>query len=321
MAPLLAIDQLQATFFLPQGRVPALRGVNLQLEAGETLGLVGESGCGKTVTALSILRLLPPSLCQLAGQVRFAGQDLLSLPPAALRRIRGNRIAMIFQEPMTALNPVLTIGDQVAEVLRCHRQITKRAAWQEAAACLARVGIPDPQARLKQYPHQLSGGLRQRVLIAMALACNPQLLIADEPTTALDVTIQAQILALINDLQTRLGMALLLITHNLGIVAQITSRVAVMYAGTILEEAPTATLFAAPKHPYTKGLLDSVPKLDFQGPRRPLAAIPGQVPALDDLPPGCPFQSRCPQAMPVCQQMPPRQEVGPGHGVSCWLYH
>lgn len=320
MEPLLRLEHLQATFTLPQGRIPALRGVNLQLAAGEALGLVGESGCGKTVTALSILRLLPPAFCQLQGRVWFAGQDLLSLPLPTLRQIRGNRIAMIFQEPMTALNPVLTIGDQVAEVLRCHRRLSRQAAWEEAAACLQRVGIPEPEARLRQYPHQLSGGLRQRVLIAMALACQPQILIADEPTTALDVTIQAQILALIADLRARLGMALLLITHNLGIVAQIAGRVAVMYAGVIVEEAPTTALFAAPRHPYTQGLLASVPKLDFQGPRQPLAAIPGQVPEPGALPAGCAFRNRCPQALAVCSQIPTWQEVAPGHFVSCWLY-
>jgi oligopeptide/dipeptide ABC transporter ATP-binding protein len=244
----------------------------------------------------------------------------MTLSVSEMRKIRGNRIAMIFQEPMTALNPVLTIGEQISEVLRLHRGLNKAAAWEEAGRGLARVGIADQEQRLHQYPHQLSGGLRQRALIAMALACEPQLVIADEPTTALDVTIQAQILALIAQLQTQLNMALLLISHNLGVVAQITDRVAVMYAGLIMEAAPTNRLFASPHHPYTQGLLASVPKLDFRETPDDLQAIPGQVPNLRELPAGCPFQPRCPRAYDACEQPPPWIQVEEDHGVLCWLY-
>jgi oligopeptide/dipeptide ABC transporter ATP-binding protein len=319
--PLLRVENLHTAFQTPEGLVPAVNGVSFSLGAGETLGLVGESGCGKTVTALSILRLLPEQVSRQSGRIFFAGQDLMTLSPAGLRAIRGNRIAMIFQEPMTALNPVLTIGDQISEVLRLHRGLSKAAAWEEAGRGLARVGIADQAQRLEQYPHQLSGGLRQRALIAMALACEPQLVIADEPTTALDVTIQAQILKLISDLQRQLNMALLLISHNLGVVAQTTDRVAVMYAGLIVEAAPTDRLFAAPRHPYTQGLLASVPKLDFQDTPGELQAIPGHVPNLRELPPGCPFQPRCSRAFGRCGQNPPWIQVGEDHGVLCWLYH
>jgi oligopeptide/dipeptide ABC transporter ATP-binding protein len=318
--PLLRLQDLKTVFQTPGGRITAVNGVNLSLRAGETLGLVGESGCGKTVTALSILRLLPEHQSQISGQIWFGDQDLMTLKGPELRAIRGNRIAMIFQEPMTALNPVLTIGEQISEVLRLHRRLGKKAAWAEAGRGLARVGIADSEERLQQYPHQLSGGLRQRALIAMALACEPQLVIADEPTTALDVTIQAQILALIDRLQTQLNMALLLISHNLGVVAQITDRVAVMYAGVIVEAAPTRALFARPQHPYTQGLLASVPKLDFQEQPQELQAIHGQVPNLEELPVGCPFQPRCAQAMEVCRQAPPWIQVAAEHGVLCWLY-
>ena len=319
--PLLEVEHLRTHFQTSAGAVPAVNDVSFSIAAGETLGLVGESGCGKTVTALSILRLIPSGLGQLAGKIRFEGQDLMRLSPAQMRHLRGNRISMVFQEPMTALNPVLTIGDQIAEVLRLHRRLGRQAAWNEAVNCLSWVGMPDARRRLKQYPHELSGGLRQRALIAMALACQPQLVIADEPTTALDVTIQAQILALMNRLKADLQMAMLLITHNLGIVAQLADRLAVMYAGAIVESAPTAQLFARPRHPYTQGLLASVPRLDFIGPRhQQLYAIPGQVPNPQELPPGCPFQPRCPQAMATCRQHPPWVEVEAGHGVSCWLF-
>jgi len=301
--------------------VPAVNDVSFTIAPGETLGLVGESGCGKTVTALSILRLIPAGVGHLQGEIRFGGEDLMRLSPARMRQLRGNRISMIFQEPMTALNPVLTIGDQIAEVLRLHLRLSRKAAWNEAANCLSRVGMPDARRRLREYPHELSGGLRQRALIAMALACQPQLVIADEPTTALDVTIQAQILALMTRLKADLEMAMLLITHNLGIVAQIADRLAVMYAGIIVESAPTSTLFAHPRHPYTQGLLASVPRLDFTGPRsKKLYAIPGQVPSPQELPLGCPFQPRCPRALETCRQPPPWVEVGEGHGVNCWLY-
>jgi oligopeptide/dipeptide ABC transporter ATP-binding protein len=318
--PLLEVRNLNTAFQTPMGVIPAVNGVSFSLKAGETLGLVGESGCGKTVTALSVLRLLPEHLSQQSGQIVFAGQDLMTLKKPEMRAIRGNRIAMIFQEPMSALNPVLTIGDQISEALRLHRGLSKAAAWKEAARGLARVGIADPEQRLDQYPHQLSGGLRQRALIAMALACEPQLVIADEPTTALDVTIQAQILALIAKLQAQLNMALLLISHNLGVVAQITDRVVVMYAGLIMETAPTASLFASPHHPYTKGLLASVPKLDFRDTPEDLQAIAGQVPNLGDLPAGCPFAPRCHQALNKCREMPPWIQLDADHGVLCWLY-
>lgn len=320
--PLLEVRHLKTYFQTGAGVVPAVNDVSFQLAPGETLGLVGESGCGKTVTALSILRLIPASTGQQEGEIRFAGEDLMRLSAKAMRRLRGNRISMVFQEPMTALNPVLTIGDQISEVLRLHRGLRGKAARTEAARCLSLVGMPDAARRLQQYPHELSGGLRQRALIAMALACEPQLVIADEPTTALDVTIQAQILNLLTRLQAELQMAILLITHNLGVVAQIAERVAVMYAGVIVESAPTAALFDHPRHPYTKGLLASVPRLDFTGPRqRSLYAIPGQVPGPQELPSGCPFQPRCAEASEVCQQAPPWVEVGPQQGVRCWRYH
>ncbi len=318
---LLEIRGLQVHFHLPGGRLRAVGGVDLALAPGETLGLVGESGCGKTVTALSILRLIPCPPGEVAGEILFHGQDLLRLPEPRLRDIRGDRIAMVFQEPMTALNPVFTIGEQVAEGLRQHRGLSRREALAEAARVLARVGLPDPSRRLSQYPHQLSGGLRQRVLIAMALACDPELLLADEPTTALDVTIQAQILALLKTLRDELGLAVLFITHNLGIVAQTADRVAVMYAGLLVEEAATGELFRRPSHPYTRGLLASVPKLDFHHPPgRVAAAIPGQVPNLYEPPAGCLFRERCPEARPRCLEAPPWVEVGPGHRVRCWLF-
>ena len=318
-APLLAVRDLVVNFATSRGHVRALAGVSFDLQAGETLGLVGESGCGKTVTAMAVLRLLPHPQAAVAGSVYFQGEDLLHRPEEQLRRIRGNRIAMVFQEPMTALNPVLTIGEQVAEVLRLHRGLKNDAALQEAAAALSRVGLAEPKQRLRQYPHQLSGGLRQRVLMAMALACGPQLLIADEPTTALDVTIQAQILALLKQLKAELGLSVLFITHNLGIVAQTADRVAVMYAGLIVEQAATGELFARPSHPYTRGLLSSVPRLDF---RRPpgalLEAVKGHLP--EEPPPGCLFQDRCPEARGQCGQPPPWLEVAPEHFVRCWNY-
>ncbi len=318
--PLLEVQDLKTAFQTPMGIIPAVNGINFSLRSGETLGLVGESGCGKTVTALSILRLLPEHVTRQSGQLLFAGRDLMTLKGPEMRAIRGNRIAMIFQEPMTALNPVLNLGDQISEVLRLHRGLSKTVAWHEAGRCLTRVGIADPESRLHQYPHQLSGGLRQRALIAMALACEPELVIADEPTTALDVTIQAQILELIAALQAQLNMALLLISHNLGVVAQITDRVVVMYAGLIMEAASTKSIFAAPHHPYTRGLLASVPKLDFRETPEDLHPIAGQVPNLGELPAGCPFQSRCLQAHAKCQEMPPWLQVAEDHGVLCWLY-
>lgn len=319
-SPLLEVRDLTVTFHTPGGPLRAVEGLSLELRTGETLGLVGESGCGKTVTALSVMRLLPPT-AEFAGEVRFSGEDLLALSPEDMRSLRGNKIGMVFQEPMTALNPVFTIGEQVAEVLRQHRNLSHQEAREAATQVLARVGLPDAAQRLGQYPHQLSGGLRQRVLIAMALACEPVLLIADEPTTALDVTIQAQILALLAQLQREMGLAVLFITHNLGIVAQTADRVGVMYAGLMVEEAATADLFKNPCHPYTRGLLASVPKLDFQRPPgQTLATIPGQVPGILDIPPGCFFRDRCPEAFGPCLEAPPWLEVGPDHRARCWLY-
>ncbi len=319
--PLLAVRNLAVHFDTPGGRLRAVAGVSFALRPGETLGLVGESGCGKTVTALSILRLIPCPPGEVAGEIRFEGEDLLSCPEERLRQIRGAHIAMVSQEPMTALNPVFTIGEQVAEVLRRHRGLSHHEAWREAAAALTRVGLPDARRRLGQYPHQLSGGLRQRALMAMALACGPQLLIADEPTTALDVTIQAQILALLASLKEELGLAVLFITHNLGIVAQSADRVAVMYAGAIMEEAPTPLLFKNTCHPYTRGLLSSVPVLDFHHPPGSLlATISGQVPELVEPPPGCLFKERCPEGRGICAEAPPVVEVEPGHLVRCWNF-
>jgi peptide/nickel transport system ATP-binding protein len=319
--PLLTVQDLHVHFNTPVGRFQAVAGVSLTLQAGETLGLVGESGCGKTVTALSIMRLLPSQTAELEGEVRFAGDNLLALPPGDMRSIRGNRIGMIFQEPMTSLNPVFTVGEQVAEVLRQHRDLSHQEARREATAALTRVGLPDAPRRFDQYPHELSGGLRQRILIAMALACEPELLIADEPTTALDVTIQAQILALLTHLREKMNLAVLFITHNLGVVAQTADRVGVMYAGLLVEEAPTAELFRKPCHPYTWGLLASVPKLDFHHPLgQILPAIPGQVPGALEIPRGCPFRDRCPKAHERCEASPPWLKVGPEHKVRCWLY-
>jgi peptide/nickel transport system ATP-binding protein len=318
-APLLEVRDLTVHFNTERGQVRAVAGVSFDLAPGETLGLVGESGCGKTVTAMSILRLLPMPPAAITGAIRFQGEDLVRASDSRMRQIRGDRIAMVFQEPMTALNPVLTVGEQVAEALRLHRGFSHPAAWQEAGAALGRVGFPDAAHRLDQYPHQLSGGLRQRALMAMALACDPDLLIADEPTTALDVTIQAQILALLARLKAELGLAVLFITHNLGIVAQTADRVAVMYAGLIVESAHTGELFGHPDHPYTRGLLDSVPRLDFRQPPGGIqAAIKGHLPA--EPPTGCPFRDRCPLAHDRCLAEPPWVEVSPGHVVRCWNY-
>jgi oligopeptide/dipeptide ABC transporter ATP-binding protein len=321
MSSLLRIEGLKVQFNSSLGQFRAVDGVNLELAAGETVGLVGESGCGKTVTALSVMRLLPLQTTTVEGAISFAGKNLLELSPDDMRHIRGNRIGMVFQEPMTYLNPVFTIGEQVAEVLRQHRHLSHREARQEAVQAMARVGLPDPERRFDQYPHELSGGLRQRVLIAMALACGPELLIADEPTTALDVTIQAQILALLDQLRQSLNLTVLFITHNLGVVAQTADRVAVMYAGLVVEEAPTARLFERPCHPYTWGLLASVPKLDFHHPPgQILPAIPGQVPGALEIPAGCPFRDRCPKAHERCGAPPPWLTVAPEHRVRCWLY-
>jgi len=317
---LLEVENLQTHFRTPDGVNRAVDGVSFAVEEGETLAIVGESGCGKSVTASSILRLIQEPPGRIAGSIRFQGVDLLRLDEAAMRRIRGNDISMIFQEPMTSLNPVLSIGRQLGETLRLHQGLDRAAADARAAEMLTLVGIAEPRRRLKEYPHQLSGGMRQRVMIAMALACNPKLLIADEPTTALDVTIQAQILDLMRDLKRRVGAAIILITHDLGVVAEVAERVMVMYAGRKVEEAPVGRLFRTPRHPYTQGLLGAVPKLgsSLSGSESKLAEIPGLVPSLKERIPGCVFASRCPLATDLCRELAPALETkAPGHVAAC----
>ena len=321
--PLLKIEDLSVSFDTSAGRVQAVSGVGLELARGETLGVVGESGCGKSVTALSVLGLVPspPGFVD-SGRIDFDGQDLLALDPEALRRIRGNRIGMIFQEPMTALNPVLTVGRQLTEGLMAHRQLTKRAAQKRAVDWLVRVRVPGARKRLRDYPHQLSGGMRQRIVIAMAMICRPSLVIADEPTTALDVSIQAQILSLMLSLKQEMGMALLLISHDLGIIAQAAARVVVMYAGQVVERADTLTLFEEPFHPYTQGLLESIPRTNRQPGQAPgrLKEIRGSVPTLLDIVPGCRFARRCRHAFSLCRrECPPLASVAPNHQARCWL--
>jgi peptide/nickel transport system ATP-binding protein len=321
--PLLAIEELRTHFFTRDGVVRAVDGVSYTVNAGETLAVVGESGCGKSVTALSILRLVPsPPGRIVGGQIRFAGRDLLALDEAAMRDIRGNEISMIFQEPMTSLNPVLTVAHQIGETLRLHQGLDARAAEARAIEMLRLVRIAEPERRARQYPHELSGGMRQRVMIAMALACHPKLLIADEPTTALDVTIQAQILDLMRELKAEIGAAIILITHDLGVVAEMAQRVVVMYAGRKVEEAPVRALFRHPRHPYTLGLLASVPRLGAtlgraEVPR--LAEIPGVVPSLREPIIGCAFAPRCAYATPRCRsEAPAIEEKAPGHVAACF---
>jgi peptide/nickel transport system ATP-binding protein len=317
--PLLRVHELTTTFKVAHGTVKAVDKVSLELRRGETLGLVGESGSGKSMTALSILRLVQPPGDTHGGPIQFNGRsDLLELPEREMRKIRGAEIGFIFQEPMTALNPVFTIGDQIAEALLVHGRASRSAARDKAVDLLKAVRIPDPERRLRDYPHQLSGGMRQRVLIAIALACQPLLLIADEPTTALDVTIQAEILDLLEEMKEKFHLALLLITHDLGVVAAHADRVAVMYAGRIVEEGPMRDIFHAPKHPYTQGLLASIPGA---APGQRLHAIEGSVPNLANLPPGCPFQPRCPKRFDLCPTaLPPAYDVGPDHSARCYLY-
>ena len=321
--PLLCIEQLKTHFFTDDGVVKAVDGVDMSIHAGETLAVVGESGCGKSVTALSILRLVqtPPGRI-VSGSIRFDGTELNHLSDGEMRHIRGNRISMIFQEPMTSLNPVFRAGSQVAEAIRLHQKVSKAQAMNRAVGMMAKVGIPDPDRRAQEYPHQLSGGMRQRVMISMALACNPRLMIADEPTTALDVTIQAQILDLMNDLKTDFGAAIMLITHDLGVVAEMAQRVVVMYTGQVVEEAPVGDLFSSPRHPYTIGLMNSIPNLDQAVPEdRMLPTITGMVPSLLDLPAGCNFQERCPEANARCrEESPPLFKKNKGHSVRCWLH-
>ena len=318
---LLEVERLQTHFGTPDGVVRAVEGLSFHIDAGETLAVVGESGCGKSVTSMSILRLIAEPPGRIAGEVRFEGRDLLRVSEAEMRKLRGNDVSMIFQEPMTSLNPVLTVGRQIGETLRLHGGMGKRAAEERAAEMLTLVGIPAPGRRVREYPHQLSGGMRQRVMIAMALACNPKLLIADEPTTALDVTIQAQILDLMRDLKTRLGSAIMLITHDLGVVAEMAQRVVVMYAGRKVEEAPVAAIFGNPQHPYTRGLLGAVPRLGSSlslAGRTKLAEIPGQVPSLRKPIVGCAFAGRCLSATDLCREVAPAVELKrPGHRVAC----
>ncbi len=319
MGVLLEVQDLRTHLLTAGGVVKAVDGVSLDVREGETVALVGESGCGKSMTALSILRLVPqPAGRIVGGQVLFAGRDLLALDEEAMRRVRGKEIAMVFQEPMTSLNPVLTIGRQLTEPPEIHLGMTAGAARERAVELLGLVGISDPERRLAQYPHQFSGGMRQRIMIAMALSCNPSLILADEPTTALDVTIQAQILELMKDLSRRLGVAMLIITHNLGVVARYARRVNVMYAGKIVEQGPAAALYRAPRHPYTLGLLRSVPRLDE--PRRArLDPIDGQPPDLARLPPGCAFWPRCPFVLDRCgEEAPPLAQVEDGRFSACW---
>jgi peptide/nickel transport system ATP-binding protein len=317
---LLEVENLQTHFRTPDGVNRAVDGVSFHVEEGETLAIVGESGCGKSVTAMSILRLIPEPPGKVAGTIRLEGRDLMTLDDRAMRAIRGNDISMIFQEPMTSLNPVLSIGWQLGETLRLHQGLDREAARARAMDMLNLVGISEPERRLCEYPHQMSGGMRQRVMIAMALACNPKLLIADEPTTALDVTIQAQILDLMAELKHRIGAAIVLITHDLGVVAEVAERVMVMYAGRKVEEAPVAALFSAPRHPYTQGLLGAVPKLgsSLTGTETRLAEIPGTVPSLKRRIVGCVFAGRCPRATELCRQVAPALELkAPGHLAAC----
>ncbi|MDJ0387154.1 ABC transporter ATP-binding protein [Roseomonas sp. E05] len=318
---LLEVENLQTHFRTPDGGVNrAVDGLSFSVEAGETVAIVGESGCGKSVTSMSILRLIPEPPGKIAGAIRFNGRDLLKLSDREMRAIRGNEISMIFQEPMTSLNPVLTIGKQIGEALRLHQGLSKAQAEAKAVEMLTLVGIPAPDKRVKEYPHQLSGGMRQRVMIAIALACNPKLLIADEPTTALDVTIQAQILDLMRDLKRTVGAAIVLITHDLGVVAEVAERVIVMYAGRKVEEAKVEELFRAPKHPYTQGLLGAVPKLgsSLTGEVERLAEIPGLVPSLKERIDYCVFAGRCPYATDLCREVAPAlEEKAPGHVAAC----
>jgi oligopeptide/dipeptide ABC transporter ATP-binding protein len=318
--PLLSIRNLEAHFFSAGKVVRALDGISFEILEGEVFGLVGETGCGKSVTALSILRLIPfPPGKIVAGSIRFKDTDILSLSPDQMRSVRGKEISMIFQEPMTSLNPVFRIGDQMREVIMLHQRLGKTAAWEAVVRMLERVRIPDARKVAGQYPHQLSGGMRQRVMIAMELSCRPALLIADEPTTALDVTIQAQILRLLKEMKKEMGTSILLITHDLGVVAEMCDRVAVMYAGSIVEQAEAIEIFEHPKHPYTQGLWGAIPLIDQE--KESLAVIPGAVPDLGRLPQGCKFHPRCPHRFKPCDgERPPVVEVSPGHHAACYLY-
>ena len=316
MKPLLEVDDLRVLFRTDHGPARAVDGVSFTLSAGETLCVVGESGCGKSVTALATMGLLPRASAQVGGRIAFEGRDLLGLDPRSMADLRGDRLAMIFQEPMTSLNPAFTVGSQLAEVLVRHRGATAKQAREQVLQMLRHVRIPAPEKRIDEFPHRMSGGMRQRVMIAMALLCQPALLIADEPTTALDVTIQAQVLDLMRALRAELGTAVLLITHDLGVVAEMADRVLVMYAGQVVEQAPVREIFAMPQHPYTVGLMGAMPALAAAGAR--LAAIDGMVPAATAMPDGCRFAARCPFADEQCREMPPLQDLGAGRRSRCW---
>jgi peptide/nickel transport system ATP-binding protein len=319
---LLQVQDLHTYFHTEEGVVKAIDGVVFCIRRGETLGLVGESGCGKSVTALSIMRLIRPPGRIEQGKILFNQRDLLGYNEAEMRQIRGNQISMIFQEPMTSLNPVFTLGDQIGEVIQLHQRLKRGKAMDLAVEMLRKVGIPDPEMRLREYPHQMSGGMRQRVMIAMALSCHPQMMIADEPTTALDVTIQAQVLDLLNHLKDETGTSILLITHDLGVVAEMAQAVAVMYTGRIMEYAGAEELFTWPQHPYTVGLMGSIPKIDAAvSENKMLQVIPGALPSLLNLPAGCSFRERCPRAFDRCgRETPPLFAVGEDHLVRCWLH-
>lgn len=319
MTELLEVTDLRTEFITDSGVIRAVDGVSLSVRQGEALGIVGESGCGKSITSLSIMQLLPKRIGRVAsGEVRFKGKDMLKLSRREIRQVRGNQMAMIFQEPMTSLNPVFKIGKQISESARYHLKLGKKEAWERSVDMLRKVGIPRPERIAEQYPHQLSGGMRQRVMIAMAMVCSPQLLIADEPTTALDVTIQAQILDLMRELQRTENMAIMMITHDLGVVAEMCDRVMVMYAGQVVEETDVKTLFSNPKHPYTRGLMASLPQL--AGDQKRLSSIPGQVPNPAHMPAGCRFAPRCPVKQEQCELMQPELlEIEPGHRCRCLL--
>jgi oligopeptide/dipeptide ABC transporter ATP-binding protein len=318
---ILEVKNLRTSFFTADGVVHAVDNVSFNVKRGEALALVGESGCGKSVTAMSVMRLVASPGKITAGEIRFKGKNLAELSEKEMRKVRGNDIAMVFQEPMTSLNPVFKVGSQVAEAIRIHKKVSKKEAWRMAGEMLELVSIPDPVKRLDDYPHQLSGGMRQRVMIAMALSCDPELLIADEPTTALDVTIQAQIMELLAGLQQKLGLAILLITHDLGVVAEFCERVVVMYTGRVVEEAPVRDLFANPAHPYTRGLLKSLPSVTKGEEQKRLPTIKGMVPSISNLPAGCKFNPRCPDVMPICLgNEPALMMVGGAHSARCYLH-
>jgi oligopeptide transport system ATP-binding protein len=319
-SPILEIKNLVVKFHTPEGVVHAVNRVHIALEAGETLGIVGESGCGKSVTMLSALRLIPDPPGKIEqGQVLFQGRDLLQVSDREIRDVRGRQIAIVFQDPIASLNPVFKIGKQVAEPLMRHMRLSKAEAYQRAEQILSLVGIPEAGKRMQEYPHQFSGGMRQRVMIAMALVCNPQILIADEPTTALDVTIQAQIIELVKKLRAELGMSMIWITHDLGVVANLAHRVVVMYAGFVIEDLSVSELYKNPQHPYTMGLLASLPRMDRRSQRQKLTTIPGTPPILWEQPQSCPFLPRCNYALKECRQNPPLLEIAPKHNVACWI--